>query len=109
MSDDRIEGAAKQGVGKIQDAAGGLLGSARTQLRGKTNQAAGAAQNAYGQLKDQAGDVLDQVRDQAEDVYDQLESFVRNQPLAALAVGAGVGLVLGLMLRGGRKVVYVRK
>ena len=109
MSDDRIEGAAKQGVGKIQDAAGGLLGSDRTQLRGKTNQAAGAAQNAYGQLKDQAGDVLDQVRDQAEDVYDQLKSFVRDQPMAALAVGAGVGLVLGLMLRGGRKVVYVRK
>jgi uncharacterized protein YjbJ (UPF0337 family) len=109
MSDDRIEGAVKQGVGRVQDAFGGLTGDGPTQLRGKLNDAAGSAQNAYGKVKDQAGDVIDQARDQFADVYDQVEDFVREQPLTALAVGAGLGLVLGLMLRGGRKVVYVRK
>ena len=109
MSEDRIEGAAKQGLGRLQDAAGGLVGSDKTQAKGKLNEATGSLQNAYGQVKDQASDVLDQAKDQAQDTYDQLESFVREQPFAAAAVGVGVGLVLGLMLRGGRKTVYVRK
>jgi uncharacterized protein YjbJ (UPF0337 family) len=109
MSNDRIEGAVKEGFGRVQDAAGGLTGNGDTQLRGKLNQAAGSAQNAYGQLKDQAGDVLDQARDQFADVYDEVEGFVRDQPLTALAIGVATGLALGLLLRGGRKVVYVRK
>ena len=109
MSQDRIEGAAKQGLGRVQDAVGGLTGGDKTQLKGKINEAAGTVQNAYGQAKDQASDVLDQARDQFQDSYDQVEAFVREQPLAATAVAVGVGLVLGLMLRGGRKTVYVRK
>ncbi len=109
MTDDRIEGAAKQGLGRVQDAIGGITGGDKTQLRGKLNEAAGTAQNAYGQVKDQASDVLDQVKDQFEDSYDQVESFVREQPFAAAAVAVGVGLVLGMLLRGGRKTVYVRK
>ena len=109
MSEDRIEGAAKQGVGKLQDAAGGLVGSDKTQAKGKINEAAGSVQNTYGQIKDQAADVLDQARDQAGDVYEQVESYVREQPLAAIGVGVGVGVVLGMLLRGGRKTVYIRK
>ncbi len=109
MSEDRIEGAAKQGLGRVQDAAGGLLGNDKAQAKGKMNEAAGSVQNAYGQIKDQAADVMDQARDQAEDVYEQLETFVRDQPMAAVAVGLGLGLVLGMMLRGGRKTVYIRK
>ena len=109
MSEDRIEGAAKQGVGKVQDAVGGLTGSDNTQAKGKLNEAAGTVQNAYGQIKDQASDVIDQARDQAQDVYEQIEDFVREQPFAAAAIGVGVGLLLGMLLRGGRKTVYVRK
>ena len=109
MSEDRIEGAAKQGVGRVQDAIGGLMGADKMQAKGKLNEAAGSVQNAYGQVKDQAADVLDQARDQFQDSYDQIETFVREQPFAAAAVGVGVGLVLGMMLRGGRKTVYVRK
>jgi uncharacterized protein YjbJ (UPF0337 family) len=109
MSNDRIEGAVREGVGRVQDAAGGLFGNSKTEMRGKLNQAAGSAQNAYGQVKDQASDALDQARDQFSDIYDEVEAYVRDQPMAALAIGAGVGLVLGLLMRGGRKVVYVRK
>ena len=54
-------------------------------------------------------DRLGQARDQAQDVYEQVESYVREQPLTAVAIGAGLGLVLGMLMRGGRKVVYVRK
>ena len=109
MSDDRIEGVARQGLGRVQDAAGDLLGSDRTQLKGKLNKVAGSAQDAYGQIKGQASEALGQARDQAQDVYDQVEAYVRDQRLTAVAIGAGLGLVLGLLMRGGRKVVYVRK
>ena len=71
--------------------------------------AAGSVQNAYGQIKDQASDAIDQARDQAQDIYEEFENFVRDQPFAAVAVGVGVGLLVGMILRGGRKTVYVRK
>jgi uncharacterized protein YjbJ (UPF0337 family) len=97
MVDDRIEGAAKTGFGRVQDAFGGLTGDAGTQARGKLNQAAGAVQDATGKA-----------RESAEDLYGEVESYVREQPLAALAVTLAVGLAFGFLLRGG-KTVYVRK
>ena len=109
MTEDQIGGKVREGVGRLQDAAGSLTGDGRSEARGKVNEVAGSAQAAYGQLRDQASDALDQARDQASDVYDEVQNFVREQPLTALAIGAGVGIVLGLLMRGGRKVVYVRK
>ena len=98
MTDDRIEGGLKKGFGRVQDAVGGLTGDSETQAKGKLNQAAGSVQ-----------DVVGQARDTAEDFYSDLEGYAREQPLAALAVTLGVGVVLGLIMRGGRKTVYVRK
>ena len=83
MTEDRIEGAAKQGLGRVQDAIGGLTGADKTQVKGKLNEAAGTVQNAYGQVKDQAADVFDQVKDQFDDGFDQIESFVREQPFGS--------------------------
>ena len=44
MATDRIAGAVRNSAGHVQDAVGGLAGDAKTQLRGKLNEAAGAAQ-----------------------------------------------------------------
>ena len=131
MSEDRIEGGVKQGVGHVQDAVGGLTGDDKTQAKGKVNEAAGSAQNAYGQVKDKAQDVAGQVKDKAQDVAGQVkdqlqgvtgqareraqdllgevEDYVRAQPLQALAGGIGVGVILGLLLRGNGKTVYLSK
>lgn len=97
MTDDRAEGGLKGGVGRVQDAVGGLMGDAGMQARGKLNQAAGAVQGAVGQA-----------RGQAEDVYAQVESYTRERPLAALAAAVGAGVVIGLLLRG-NKTVYVNR
>lgn len=77
MDNDKIEGAAKEFVGRLQDGAGGLFGDTATQVKGKANQAAGQAQQAY-------GETLETVRDLAAD-----------QPLVAIAAAAGVGFILG--------------
>jgi uncharacterized protein YjbJ (UPF0337 family) len=101
MSDDRVVGLVKEGVGRVQDAAGGLVGDNETQAKGKLNEVAGSVQNAYGQMKDQAQDALDQATEKARDTYGSLESFVREQPLPALAIGVGVGFLLGVLLKSG--------
>jgi uncharacterized protein YjbJ (UPF0337 family) len=103
MSNDRIEGAARKGLGHVQDAVGGLVGDSKAQITGKLNQAAGAAQNAYGQVKDQAEDVYAQAKGRAQDAYGNLETYARSQPLIAVGVGFGVGLALGFLMRSGRR------
>lgn len=119
MSEDRIEGGVKQGVGHVQDAVGGLTGDDGVQAKGKVNEAAGSVQNAYGQVKDKAQDMAGQVKEQiqgvtgqarerAQDLLGEVEDFVHAQPLQALAGGIAAGLVLGLLLRGG-KTVYISK
>ena len=98
MSDDRIEGTLKDAAGHVQDAVGGLTGAPDLQAKGKLNQASGTAQDMMGQAKDKALDVSG-----------DLHARVKDQPMAALGVALGVGVVLGLLLSGGRKTVYVRK
>ena len=99
MTDDRIEGAARKGFGKVQDAFGSLTGDARTQAEGKLNDAAGTVQNAFGQARDRAGDL-----------YDLVEDYAKDQPVAALAITLGLGLMLGLVIGGaGGRTLYVRR
>ncbi|MXP65133.1 CsbD family protein [Roseomonas sp. M0104] len=73
MDENRVTGAAREGVGKVQDAVGGLTGDRETQARGMYNQQMGQAENFVGQLCDN----------------------VREQPMTSLAIAAGIGYILG--------------
>jgi ElaB/YqjD/DUF883 family membrane-anchored ribosome-binding protein len=87
MDENRIEGSVKKGVGHVQDAFGGLTGDAATQIRGKLNEAAGAAQDLYGQAADQARQIGGQAHD-----------WVSENPWPAVGVAAVAGLVIGLLI-----------
>jgi len=80
MNADQIEGTMRDVAGKVEDAAGGLTGDTRTQMRGKVDQIAGKAQRA-------AGDAAETVRD-----------FATDQPIGAVLLAAGVGFIAGLLL-----------
>ncbi|MCY0389461.1 CsbD family protein [Robbsia sp. Bb-Pol-6] len=80
MAEDQIVGTAKNAVGKIQDAAGGLLGDAGLQAEGKGRQLAGKVQAQYGETVDQVVDAT------------------KSNPIAALLIAAGVGILLGKLL-----------
>jgi uncharacterized protein YjbJ (UPF0337 family) len=80
MDADRFEGTARNIGGKVQEAAGSLMGDAATQLRGKVNEAAGSAQDAYGQT------------------VDHVKAFTSEQPIGALFAAVTLGVVLGLIL-----------
>jgi uncharacterized protein YjbJ (UPF0337 family) len=87
MDDNRIEGAVREGVGRVQDAVGGAFGDEDVQARGKLNQAAGGVQNLYGQIVDGAKDVLDDAAD-----------MIERQPYAAAGAAALLGLLAGLLI-----------
>ena len=80
MDENRIEGAARDVGGKLQDAAGGLTGDTSTQVRGKIDQAAGQVQDTYGK------------------VVDQLQDLTHDQPLTVLLSALGLGLLFGYLL-----------
>ncbi|KAA2214251.1 CsbD family protein [Teichococcus oryzae] len=73
MDENRVTGAAREGLGRAQEAAGVLTGNDEYRARGAYNQGAGTAENMVGQLCDN----------------------VREQPLTSLAIAAGIGYILG--------------
>ena len=54
MDEDRLYGTAKNVGGKVEEGVGRATGNVKTQLQGKLDRAAGAAQDLYGQTADAA-------------------------------------------------------
>jgi uncharacterized protein YjbJ (UPF0337 family) len=92
MDEDRVSGTAKNIGGKIEEGAGALVGDAKAQLRGKLDQASGAAQDLYGQAADTA-------RETATGFERWLRATIETQPYTAAAVALGIGWLLGRMHR----------
>ena len=126
MNENTLEGGVKTGVGKLEGAAGDVLGDRElqarggaTQLEGRVQDAVGSAQRTAAQVTDQAReavykasgqvkDVYGRVTDRAQAIGDTVDPFVREQPYAALGLAAATGLLVGLLLAGrGPKIVYV--
>ncbi len=70
---DRVEGAAREFGGRVQEVAGNLTGDAKTQAQGMYNQATGQAQQAAAQFSD----------------------VVKAQPVVATLVALALGYMLG--------------
>lgn len=109
MDDDRIEGAAKNIGGKIQSAAGDLVGDNKTQTEGLINQATGTVQNAYGSVKDAAKQVagdapryLDDAIDSGQRYYRQGSQAVQdkfgNAPVMEMLLAAAAGYFLSWLI-----------
>jgi uncharacterized protein YjbJ (UPF0337 family) len=70
---DRVEGAARDMGGRVQQKVGEMAGDAKTQASGLYNQAAGQAQQQAARLSD----------------------VIKDQPLASALLAIGVGYLLG--------------
>ncbi|ADG09251.1 DUF883 family protein [Caulobacter segnis] len=94
--------------------------SARAKVEPKLKAVSGAAHEAYDSLKEVAAEAVGETRARVKDItaqagdqfqrrYAELETWASVKPVRALGVAAGVGLVLGLLLRGrSTKTIYVR-
>jgi ElaB/YqjD/DUF883 family membrane-anchored ribosome-binding protein len=104
-----------------QTPANGAAKTVRAKVEPKLKAVASTAHDAYDSLKDVAADVVDETRarvkdlaaqagDRIQDRYGDAEAWVRLKPVRALGVAAGVGVILGLLLRGAStKTIYVRE
>lgn len=112
MTDHSAIDAPKTG---IKNAARAIAAKASPELK----TAATAAHEAYDHLKVAAAETLGEARgqlqtvvggatDQAQQRYDDLEAYVQRRPARALGIAAAAGLLIGLLLRGSGKKVYVR-
>ena len=82
--------------------------SVATQLKDKASELKDKASELTSNIKDAATEQLQNVRDTAEEYYGQgrakaqewergLEEYVQEQPIKALLIAAGVGIVLGII------------
>jgi len=81
MKSEQVKGAMEKVAGKAQGFLGDLTGDEQLQAQGLARETAGQLQQTY-------GDALDTVSD-----------FAKQKPLAMVAVVAGLGLLMGLLLR----------
>jgi len=110
--DEQFTGMANKGVGRVEDAAGGLTGNAELQAKGKLKEAVGSVQQAFGEakssVKDALEDTLEGVRGQVHEQLDAVETYVVSKPLPAVAIAGAIGVVIGLLLSGRSKTIYLR-
>jgi uncharacterized protein YjbJ (UPF0337 family) len=92
MDENRVSGAARSGVGKLEEGAGRVIGDKGMQAEGRLNQAAGAAQQLYGQTADAA-------RESAVNFDDWFRDTVGSKPYVTAIALLGVGWLLGRMHR----------
>jgi uncharacterized protein YjbJ (UPF0337 family) len=99
MNGDRIEGAARNLGGKVEEGFGRGAGDVKSQVEGKIKQAAGAAQDLYGQATESAGEAAAVVRRQAVGMEEALRDTIETRPYTAVAVALAVGWIIGRMGR----------
>jgi uncharacterized protein YjbJ (UPF0337 family) len=88
MNEDRFSGTARNLGGKVEEGVGRATGDAKTQIQGKLDQAAGAAQDLYGQAADAAIDTVT--------TFDKwLRTTIETQPYTTAIVALGIGWLLG--------------
>ena len=59
MNKDHLKGTAKDIAGKVQEKAGELTGSEKTQIKGLKNQVEGKTQEKFGDLKQKVNDATE--------------------------------------------------
>ena len=81
MKSEQVEGVVEKLAGRAQNAVGKFFGDSKLEAGGAGHQAAGQVTQTYG------------------DALDSVSTFVKEKPVAALAIGAVALLVLNRLLR----------
>lgn len=100
-----------EGVGTAAalGAPGASLKTAAAEARAAAGSLKEAAAAALEDAREKARAATDQISSQAQQHYGDLEAWVHQNPVRALGVAAGLGVVMGLLLRGrATRVVHAR-
>jgi ElaB/YqjD/DUF883 family membrane-anchored ribosome-binding protein len=107
MAEEQFEGLAREGLGRVEDGTGGLVGDAGLQAKGKLNEAAGAVQRALGDVQAGAERLVGDAQSLGQDACDEVDAFVRRSPWVSVAIAAGIGLLAGLAMKPSRRVYRI--
>lgn len=77
----------------LRDKAGEVVGN----IREMGNQAKDAAKEQYEHVRDSASEAFEHGREKAAKWQHDLEEYVHEQPIKALLIAAGIGVVLGIV------------
>jgi uncharacterized protein YjbJ (UPF0337 family) len=88
MDENKVEGTAREWVGKAQDTVGEFVGDTNTQIRGKANKYVGTAQQNFGDMADEA-----------RDLGNQLTDTIKDRPVMALMIIGAAIFGLGYLMR----------
>ncbi|MBC3199591.1 CsbD family protein [Pseudomonas poae] len=81
MKSEQVEGVAEKLAGKAQSAVGKLIGDSKMEAEGAGHQATGQLTKTYG------------------DTLDSVSTFVKEKPVAALAIGAAALILINRIFR----------
>ena len=99
MNGDRMEGAARNMGGKIEEGFGKATGDVKSQVEGTMKQAVGTAQDLYGQARETAGEAAAVVRRQAGSLERTIRENVETRPYTAVAIALALGWFVGRLGR----------
>ncbi|WP_439477536.1 CsbD family protein [Brevundimonas sp.] len=94
MTDQRIDGAATELEGNVQNGLGRLTGDAGLQLDGRLNEVKGKALDAYGRVIDGLDGLVGKAPAQYQDKARQGLDFARRKPLLTTGIVAGLAVLL---------------
>jgi uncharacterized protein YjbJ (UPF0337 family) len=94
MTDQRIDGAATELEGQVQNGLGRLTGDAKLQLDGRLNEVKGRALDAYGRVIDGLDGLVEKAPVQYQDKARQGLDFARRKPLLTTGIVAGLAVLL---------------
>ena len=95
MTDQRIEGAATELEGNVQNGLGRLTGDSKLQFDGKLNEVKGKALDAYGRVIDGLDGLVEKAPVQYQNRARQGLDFARRKPLLTTGIVAGLAVLLG--------------
>lgn len=94
--DQRVEGAGTRALGRVQETVGRATGDIGTEVKGRLNDAKGAAIETYGRALDSLTDLVDRAPADLQDPARRGLDFARRKPLVTTGIIAGVlALLLG--------------
>ena len=99
MDQDRLEGAARNAGGALEEEFGRATGDTKTQLQGKASELKGRVQNLYGEAKDTAADTLKAARERAGQADDIVRTTIEQRPYTTAAVCLAIGFFIGSLVR----------
>ena len=99
MTDQRIEGAALQTEGQIQNGAGRLAGDSKMQIDGRLKEVKGKALDAYGRVIDGLDGLVAKAPVSVQGHARTGLDFARRKPLLTTGIVAGLAVLLSGMGR----------